>query len=117
MKKHVSENGLVVVQSTSPMFSRQSYWCIVDTLKQAGFQTWPYHVYVPSFGEWGFTLAGKTWQPPRTLPAGLRFLTVSTIPELFDFPEDMKPVDAEVNRLNDQILVRYYEKEWKDIAR
>jgi len=47
----------------------------------------------------------------------LRYLTVSTIPELFDFPEDMKPVEAEVNRLNDQILVRYYEKEWKDIAR
>ena len=26
------------------------------------------------------------------------------------------PVDAEVNRLNDQVLVRYYEREWKDIA-
>jgi spermidine synthase len=117
LKKHVSESGLVVVQSTSPMFSRQSYWCIVDTLQQAGFKTWPYHVYVPSFGEWGFTLAGTSWQPPRTLPSGLRFLTVSTIPDLFNFPEDMKPVEAEVNRLNDQILVRYYEKEWKDIAR
>jgi spermidine synthase len=117
LKKHVSENGLAVIQSTSPMFSRQSYWCIVDTLKQAGFHTWPYHVYVPSFGEWGFTLAGNSWEPPAALPAGLRFLTVAQVPPLFDFPEDMKPVDAEVNRLNDQILVRYYEKEWKDIAR
>jgi spermidine synthase len=61
LKKHVSEGGLVVVQSTSPMFSRQSYWCIVETLKQAGFKTWPYHVYVPSFGEWGYTLAGNAW--------------------------------------------------------
>jgi spermidine synthase len=117
LKRHVAENGLVVVQSTSPMFSRQSYWCIVDTLQQAGFKTWPYHVYVPSFGEWGYTLAGNDWQPPSTLPAGLKFLTVSTVAQLFDFPEDMKPVQAEVNRLNDQILVRYYEKEWKDIAR
>ena len=25
-----------VVQSTSPLFARQSYWCIVETLKQAG---------------------------------------------------------------------------------
>ncbi len=115
LKKHVS--GLAVIQSTSPMFSRQSYWCIVDTLKEAGFRTWPYHVYVPSFGEWGFTLAGNSWDPPVQLPAGLRFLTVSGIPQLFDFPGDMRPVDAEVNRLNDQILVRYYEKEWKDIAR
>jgi spermidine synthase len=39
------------------------------------------------------------------------------IPELFDFPQDMTPVPAEANHLNDQILVRYYEKEWKDIAR
>ncbi len=117
LKKHVSEKGLIVVQSTSPMFSRQSYWCIVDTLKEAGFHTWPYHVYVPSFGEWGYTLAGNSWEPPATLPSGLKYLTVSTIPELFNFPVDMQPVAAEVNHLNDQILVRYYEKEWKDIAR
>ena len=117
LRKHVAENGLAVIQSTSPMFSRQSYWCIVETLKQAGFRTWPYHVYVPSFGEWGFTLAGNSWEPPPALPSGLRFLTVQEVPELFNFPEDMKAVEAEVNRLNDQILVRYYEKEWKDIAR
>ena len=117
LRKHVSENGLAVIQSTSPMFSRQSYWCIVDTLKQAGFRTWPYHVYVPSFGEWGFTLAGNSWTPPAALPGGLRFLTASIVPQLFDFPRDMQPVAAEVNRLNDQILVRYYERDWKDIAR
>ena len=68
LKKHVSAGGLIVVQSTSPMFARQSYWCIVETLKQAGFRTWPYHIYVPSFGEWGFTLAGDNWEPPTSLP-------------------------------------------------
>jgi spermidine synthase len=26
---------------------------------------------------------------------------------------DMAPVDAEVNRLNNQSLVRYYEEEWR----
>jgi spermidine synthase len=36
---------------------------------------------------------------------------------MFDFPNDMQPVPAEVNYLNNQILVRYYEREWKDIAR
>ena len=56
-------------------------------------------------------------EPPAHLPEGLRFLTVTTIPELFHFPADMTPVEAEVNRLNDQVLVRYYERDWKDIAR
>ena len=116
LAKHLSRQALVVVQSTSPLFARQSYWCIVETLKQAGFRTWPYHVYVPSFGEWGFTLAGNSWQPPLMLPPNLRFLTTSTIPELFNFPIDLKPIDAEVNRLNDQVLVRYYEREWREIA-
>lgn len=116
LRKHVSETGLTVVQSTSPMFARQSYWCIDKTLGQAGFQTWPYHVYVPSFGEWGFILAGNSWNPPTALPSNLRFLTASLVPELFHFPTDMQRVDAEVNRLNDQVLVRYYDQEWKDIS-
>ncbi len=60
LRKHISEQGLAVIQSTSPMFARQSYWCIDKTLTQAGFRTWPYHVYVPSFGEWGFILVGNS---------------------------------------------------------
>lgn len=117
LARHVSSNGFIVVQSTSPLFARQSYWCIVNTMKQAGLKTWPYHVYVPSFGEWGFVLAGAgSYEPPSSLPQGLRFLAAQNIPELFRFPKDMMPVDVETNRLNDQVLVRYYEQEWKDIA-
>ncbi|HYP05546.1 MAG TPA: polyamine aminopropyltransferase [Bryobacteraceae bacterium] len=117
LARHVSSHGFIVVQSTSPLFARQSYWCIVNTLKQAGLKTWPYHVYVPSFGEWGFVLAGANpYEPPTTLPKDLRFLATQNVPELFRFANDMLPVDAEPNRLNDQVLVRYYEHEWKDIA-
>jgi spermidine synthase len=114
----LSAGGLLVVQSTSPLFARQSYWCIVETLKQAGLRAFPYHVYVPSFGEWGFVLAGMhDYEPPVALPSGLKFLTAQTIPSLFQFPVDMRPVQAEANRLNDQTLVRYYDHEWKQIAR
>jgi spermidine synthase len=114
--KHLSTGGLLVVQSTSPLFARQSYWCIVETVKQAGLRTYPYHVYVPSFGEWGFVIGSLApYEPPQELPSGLRYL--ANVHELFDFPNDMKPVPAEANYLNNQILVRYYEREWKDIAR
>ena len=117
LKRHLPEHGLFVVQSTSPLFARQSYWCIAETLRQAGLKIWPYHVYVPSFGEWGFVLAGQgLYDPPSSLPGGLRFLAVNSLPALFEFPNDMRPVDVEPNRLNDQVLVRYYEREWADIA-
>ena len=118
LSKHIGAHGFLVVQSTSPLFARQSYWCIVETLKEAGLRTYPYHVYVPSFGEWGFVIAGLTqYDQPQQLPAGLRFLSVRNVPDLFVFPNDMLPVPVQSNHLNDQILVRYYEREWKDIAR
>ncbi len=118
LAKHLSRNATFVVQSTSPLFARQSYWCIVHTVESAGLKTNPYHVYVPSFGEWGFVLGGNwDYEPPTQLPAGLRFLTAANVPELFRFPLDMQRVAAEPNRLNDQVLVRYYEREWKEIAR
>jgi len=117
MAKHLSTQGLAVVQSTSPLFARQSYWCIVQTLKQAGLKTFPYHLYVPSFGEWGFVLAGQSvYEPPARLPERLRFLSAAILPQLFQFPNDMLPVDAEPNRLNDQVLVRYYEHDWREIT-
>jgi spermidine synthase len=117
LARHIGRQGLIVVQSTSPLFARQSYWCIAETLKQAGLKTYPYHVYVPSFGEWGFVLAGeRPYEPPPQVPAGLRFLSARNLPEMFQFPNDMLPVDVEPNRLNDQALVRYYEREWRDIT-
>jgi spermidine synthase len=117
LAKHLSAQGLAVVQSTSPLFARQSYWCIVETLKQAGLKTYPYHLYVPSFGEWGFVLAGLyPYESPVRLPGGLRYLSAALVPQMFQFPVDMLPVDAEPNRLNDQVLVRYYEHDWREIT-
>ncbi len=118
LEKHLSRQGLLVVQSTSPLFARSSFWCIRETIQQTGMRTWPYHLYVPSFGEWGFVLAGTNdYHPPATLPQNLRFLTPELLPDMFVFPNDMKPVQTGVNHLNDQVLVRYYEEEWRAIER
>jgi spermidine synthase len=119
LSKHLSRDGFAVVQSTSPLFARRSYWSIVETLKRAGLATYPYHLYVPSFGEWGFVLAGSgaAYLPPATLPSGLRYLTTRELPQLFTFATDMLPVPVSPNRLNDQALVRYYEQEWSRINR
>jgi spermidine synthase len=115
--RHLSAQGLMVVQSTSPMFARDSFWCIAQTIKQVGLHTYPYHVYVPSFGEWGFVLAGThEYTPPTSLPSGLRFVSLETLPTLFQFPPDMSPLPSPPNLLNTQVLVRMYENDWKDIS-
>ena len=119
LSRHVARDGLVVVQATSPLFARKSYWSIAESMRQGGFRTYPYHLYVPSFGEWGFVLGSPdgTYTWPAELPAGLRFLTVAEVPRMFEFPADMQPVPVEANRLNTQLLVRYYEQEWDRVNR
>jgi len=121
LTKHLSRGGLAVVQSTSPLFARRSFWSIAETLRAAGLATRPYHVYVPSFGEWGFVLAGgegmASYEPPSVLPDRLRYLTAREVATMFDFPRDMQPVAVQANHLNDQVLVRYYEQEFDKINR
>lgn len=118
--QHLSPGAAFSVQATSPLFARKSYWCIVETLRASGFMVHPYHVAVPSFGEWGFALAmQQDFEPPSEAPAlppsaaPLRFLNREALASMFHFPEDMAPVEVEVNRLDNQRLVRYYESEWR----
>ncbi|MCR5889335.1 polyamine aminopropyltransferase [Hymenobacter sp. J193] len=111
--------GRIVVQSTSPYVARQSFWCIVHTLRAAGFHTIPYHCYVPSFGEWGYVMAGQNahWRPDAgPLPQGLRYVTPTTIRQMLDFPPDMAEIPTEINQLNNQALVRYFEEDWGPYA-
>ncbi|QAZ39796.1 polyamine aminopropyltransferase [Methylibium sp. Pch-M] len=113
MARHLAASGYAVVQTTSPLIARKSFWTVVSTIEAVGLQATPYHAHVPSFGEWGFVLAGqRPYAAPRQVPDGLRFLTVGGLPALFDFPPDMARVPAEPNRLSTQGLVHTFEEEW-----
>ncbi|MGE0327188.1 MAG: polyamine aminopropyltransferase [Polyangiaceae bacterium] len=110
----LADDGALVVQSTSPLFALQAYWCIDTTLRSVGFSTAPYHVFVPAFGEWGYVLAKKSpFRPPQDLQvAGLAYLTPETLRLAFNFPEDMRAVPTPVNRLDNQALVHFYLDAW-----
>lgn len=113
LDRRLAASGYAVVQTTSPLVARKSYWTVAQTIESVGLSTAPYHAHVPSFGEWGFIIASRRpWRLPDTLPPGLRFLSPDTLPLLFDFPLDMARVPADVNRLSNQALVHTYEREW-----
>jgi spermidine synthase len=130
LARRLSQQGIVVVQATSPLFARRSFWCVVETMRASGFVTHPYHVYVPAFGEWGFVLATLAPGPgagagpaqprfrvPSKFPEGLRFLTPEVAAAMFLFPPDMGPTPVEVNRLDNQALVGFYDQEWRNIVK
>jgi len=111
--EHLDAGGYAVVQTTSPLIARQSFWTVAATLEAVGLTATPYHAHVPSFGEWGFILASRRpFRMPTQLPAGLRFVSLDGLPALFDFPPDMARVPAEPNRLSNQVLVQTFEQEW-----
>ncbi len=117
LDKHLAASGYAVIQTTSPLVARQSFWTVVTTIESVGLTATPYHAHVPSFGEWGYVVASRRpYRQPTRLPEGLRFLTLHSLPALFDFPQDMARVPAEVNRLSNQVLVTTYETEWGRVA-
>ena len=110
---HLTEQGVFVVQSSSPFAARRSFWSVVTTIESVGLETLPYHAYVPSFGEWGFTLAGRTRPVVRgEIPFKTRFLNPEELQRMQSFPADMSRVPAEPNKLFDQVLVRYFQDDW-----
>ena len=117
LKGRLGPAARVSIQCTSPLVAPQSYWCIVHTLEAAGYHVRPYHAPVPSFGVWGFALASLTaldaeLMPLSTVEGELKFLTGDILRGLFELPADLRPVETEVNRLDNQALVRYYDEEW-----
>ncbi|HEY1130495.1 MAG TPA: polyamine aminopropyltransferase [Roseateles sp.] len=111
--QHLAASGYAVVQTTSPLIARRSFWTVVTTIEATGLTATPYHAHVPSFGEWGFVLASRRpFRLPTQFPPGLRFISPDSLRALLDFPPDMARVPTEVNRLSNQVLVQEFEAEW-----
>lgn len=113
--KAMHDSSIAVVQSTSPLVAPRSYWCVDTTLRSVGYKTLPYHTYVPSFGEWGFFLFSRhapANQPMSALPDGLRFFNTAEFAQMKHFSSDMYKSPGNVQRLDNQVLVDYFEKEW-----
>jgi spermidine synthase len=113
-RRLLSPGGVLVTQATSPYHARRAFWCIGKSLEEAGFQVYPYHVLVPSFGEWGFQLAASA---PLELDqlrfsVPLRFLRPELWPGMRLFDPDMERLPVEANRLDRPVLARYYREEW-----
>jgi spermidine synthase len=118
LRAKLTPEASIVIQCTSPLYARKSYWSIIKTLEATGFTVKPFYTTVPSFGVWGYALAQlKPFEAPQKPTAGieLKFLNDTSFASMFDFPSDMTlpSEEIEINRLDNQALVRYYETEWR----
>lgn len=96
----LNPGGAMAVQCGSPFFAPEAFWTCEVTLEAAGWAPTPYHVDVPSFGDWGFHLATPLGagvaltDPLRPVPVvdgrlPMRFLTAEVLRAAQVFPPDV----------------------------
>jgi spermidine synthase len=116
IRRHLNSGGVFATQATSPFHTNDAFWCIHETLRAAGFaHTLPYHVMVPTFGDWGFIMASDQELKTGLLPQGmeLEFLDEQVAKQVFYFEKDLQPKQqVQPNKLDQLILLDYYLKGW-----
>ena len=115
LKQIIHPQGIVGLQLGSPFFANRSYWANIKTLEAVGFQVQPFHVNVPSFGEWGYALATvqERLKPVKPVPNG-QFLTDALESSLFIFPPDLGPQhEVEITTLTRPRIVDYFNTDWR----
>ena len=109
LRSHLTPNGILVTQASSPFFAPKVIACITKTIAATGLTAVPYTVNIPSFGPWGFVIASSQ---PLTfngieLPIPTQFLTPELIPTLFVMPKDTTALNVEINQLSNPVIVPY----------
>jgi spermidine synthase len=114
-RRVLAPGGRVVVQSGSPYFAPEAYWSIERSLRSAGLRSTPYHVDVPSFGDWGFHLASAGRAPALAVdaPERLRFLDAGTLRAAATFPADRRRVPVEPSTLNRARILEYQRRGYR----
>ncbi|WP_372762266.1 polyamine aminopropyltransferase [Pseudoalteromonas sp.] len=123
VRQLLAADGAMAVQSTSPYHAKKAFLSIAKTVKAAGFaHVEQYQQNIPSFGQWGWTIATKMGQSASarinavsklTVPS--RWLSKEYLLASFVFPnnyfEHVK--DIKVNSLGSGQLYDYYRTAWQ----
>ena len=119
IRQALNEGGRIVVQAGSPYFATDAFWAINATVEAAGFSTQPYHVDVPSFGDWGFVYAHTDDATPTlelddTVADELEFLDRAVLSASTVFGKDRAAGDVEPSTLIDPTILTYARNGWTE---
>jgi spermidine synthase len=120
----LSGDGLITIQSTSPYHAKEAFLSIGETVKAAGFSdVQQYHDNVPSFGEWGWTIASKQGLSPLArfkaldkLQVQQQWLTLPMLIGAFEFSQSFYPKHskAAINYLGSHTIYQLHQKAWRN---
>lgn len=115
LKKHMSPNGYLVTQSTSPLITKETFWSIAATLEAAGLRTAGYQVTVPSFsGSWGFNIGSASGEIPSSYMVDekkTKFMSTELMARATIFAKDELSASPIVNSIFEPGLYLAYNKD------
>lgn len=124
LKQLLSGDGLMSVQSTSPYHAKTAFIAIGKTIEAAGFNhVEQYHDNVPSFGEWGWTIASKNGVSPKTrlrklshLQQPQSWLTLPMLLGAFEFSVDFyqEKEKIPINYLGSHTIYQLHQQAWRE---
>jgi len=124
LRSLLAGDGAMVVQSTSPYHAKRTFLSIGRTVAAAGFgKVDQYHANVPSFGEWGWTIAVPHGLAPRarigefTGEMPENWATLAMIKASFVFGRDYfaERGGIKINRPRSSTIYRYYMQDWGEV--
>ncbi|GGF06140.1 polyamine aminopropyltransferase 1 [Halobacillus andaensis] len=125
VRNHLKPGGAAMIQATSPVFAREVYWTIDETVRDTGLNVENFHVDIPSFGNWGFIMASRNKIDVEgiELTQDTKFLTKELLQSMtvFGKDEDREIVNSEgesvsldPNTLIHPNLIQKYEQAWQN---
>ncbi len=116
VKLHLTPQGFFVTQATSPFFAREAFWTIVSTVNAANFNTViPYHINVPSFGEWGFVLGTNVSVNVTdfSLSVDTKYLDHNTFNSMLTFEKDIAFLNMTPSSIDKPNVLERYLRGWE----
>ncbi len=120
MKNRLAFDGLIIQQSSSPALAREVFMIVGRTMNEAGLTALPIHHLVPSFGDWGWWVAGhgdrfsKEGLKSRLihhikLPENVVYITEELITGSLNFGRNaLLSKNMDINTILDNRIFNYY---------
>lgn len=115
IRKRMAPSGLIVTQSSSPFYTRRTFWSIEQTLSAVFGDTLSYQITIPSFGIWGFNIARLDAPIPNqfSFEVPTRFINSKVMQAAKIFGKDIQKVPSPVNTLMEPKLYQVYLEDLK----
>jgi len=116
IKRRMAPQGVLISQSSSPFFTRRTFWSIQKTLADVFQYTHSFHVTVPAFGIWGFNMARLDQAIPSVFEfeVATRFLSAEVMQAAAVFGKDIASISVPVNSIMEPKLYTLYLQDLSD---